>query len=263
MTLIRAWRLSAALLVTVLGGEAVAQQNDVPALLQRITDPDVQVRRDAAHQIAGAPSFPLAAHDRQIFAALNDQDAEVRAWIASAIMDQMATNPDFSQTLLRNQRAVLNILSDSDDVVRELAVKIVFFIRPGPPSEFLGPLTKLLSDPKGPIRRSALAVLAQTRPFPPQVRLAFLDLIARDSDLKAFAIHALNAAGISDSETMDVLERALHDQNSLVKQEAIKGLARIGHPASKYLDALRALAADPNSDAIVKDLAQRAIKAIE
>lgn len=252
-----------ALVIVCLWGRTTAAQGREVGLLEQLKRADAQVRRNAARQIEEDRSFSVRAHGVELFSALSDSDDEVRAWIASALMERLVADPSLSAVMLQNSAALLKALSDPNDAVRELAVKIVYFIKPNPPSDFAGPLIQLLSDGKNSIRRSALAAMAEIRPVDPKVRMAILSLMSAEGELKGLAVRVLGEMRDADPQTVTALTIALKDKNQFVQSEAIKALARIGHPAASAQSALEILLRDTAVDEHVKKLAEQAIKAIQ
>jgi hypothetical protein len=68
--------------------------------------------------------------------------------IAATLMLATAQDSDFTIAANRNKDDIRRALADENPDVRELAAKIVFFLRPAPPAEFPEGLLPLLSDQK-------------------------------------------------------------------------------------------------------------------
>jgi HEAT repeat protein len=80
--------------------------------------------------------------------------------------------------------------------------------------------------------------------------------------MKAYAAKGLGELHDGSSETVEGLVGLLKEKSSFARQEAIKALGRIGPPAAAALEALEAILSDHRMDALSRDLAAEAIRAI-
>jgi HEAT repeat protein/beta-lactamase regulating signal transducer with metallopeptidase domain len=275
--------------ITVPGSPALlwggARQHDttsiaVPALIQALKDPDVEVRRAAVSSLNNLQD-PRAVPG--LVNALKDGDPEVRAGAASALgslQDRRAvpgliaamkdSNRDVRQFALSAlgsmpdadvpDDAILAAINDSDGDVRREAISLALNrmsnrsddenAKPDP--RYVAAFTRLLADSSADVRQEAVEALGAShlREAPAALLAAARD---RNADVRQTVAGALGT--IRDPRAVPALKELLQDPNSDVRESAVSALSEIRDRAA--LEAL--IGALKSSDAAVRRAAADAL----
>ena len=250
-------------IVALLGSSGVAHASIWPTaerrVEQKLTDPDVLVRRAAARSLA---ELPHASARRLALAALADPDAEVRiaaVRVAVAVdttelgprLASFLTDPDARVRLAaaealieRPSPAALAALarasSDSDAKVRATVARALG--ASGSPEVVL-PLLGRLDDPNPDVRRDVVNALAHLGD-----RRAVVPLLAKVEDsastVRRAAARALGSLG--DPRAVSALVLVLRDPDEAVRVAALDAVGRLGDASavSSIVDALKSDEAD-------------------
>jgi HEAT repeat protein len=241
----------------------VPGEAEIPGLLRTLQTSDANARKSSAQQLAMAAPTKAVCDGLPVIADhLSDSDSGVRTWIAGVLMECVIGDPSLAPRVAQQRAALLDGLSASDPTERGMMLRLVASL-PDTPPELRGHLIELLHDPDRKTRRIAIGAVQRLKPLPPEAVAALDSLLERNDEDRGAAAETLGAMKVSDSRTIMLLESALQDKDRYVRQEAVRALAQIGHPAVLALTALRALADDPKTDDLLKKQAGDAIQAIQ
>jgi HEAT repeat protein len=240
---------------------------DVGGLVHQLQTADVETRRAAARSLAelltrSHVDSVCNAVD-QIANGLSDGDSGVRVGTAGVLAICAAKNPELAVSVLRHQAEIVNNLSSPEPAEREMMLNLLSFLGPNLPPPLETPVLQLLNDPGRKVRKAAMYTLLRFKPVPPQAASSLDSLIEQGDDDRGYAAIILGVIKASDSRTIQALRAGLRDKDRFVRQEAVRALGRIGHPASGAIPEIQALASSPDSDPILRDLSKEAIRAIQ
>jgi len=239
-------------------------QADIPAVLQTLQTGDSKARKSAAEQLAiAAPSKSICDAFSAIADKLSDSDSGVRTWVAGILLECVISDPALASLAARQRTALLSGLSSPDPTERVMMLRLVVSLGDPLAGEFQSRVFELLHDPDRKVRLIAVSAVQLYKPLPSEVVMALDSMIENKDDDRGAAAQTLGEMKISDPRTIGLLETALQDKDRYVRQEAVRALMEIGHPAGHAVSALRVLANDPKTDDMLKKLANDAINAIQ
>jgi len=212
----------------------------VPALIEGLKDADVEVRATAARALGDLQDRRGVAG---LTGALQDQSAEVRHAAFLALIqfeDVPLTEP------------LLAALKDPDAEIRARAAQALGERRE---RSAIQPLAVLLSDGSAEVRHAAVQSLAEIRD--PAAGTAVAGALKdRDADVRAAAAQAL--AELHVSPVPEALLGTLRDQHPDVRRAAAQALGELQD--ARAVPGLRVLLQDPSAD--VREAAVEALSAI-
>jgi HEAT repeat protein/beta-lactamase regulating signal transducer with metallopeptidase domain len=210
------------------GDQQPADTAVVNALIARLKDEDLEVRRAAARSL-GRLEDPRAVPP--LIEALKDTDPRMRAETIDALSgfeDERTIAP------------IAALLSDRSEDVRQNALSALSQFEKGVP---VGPVIKLLDDSSADVRHEAVHLL--NRLHDRSAASAVARLIHDSSkDVRVAVIEALGELG--DGGSSQALRDALGDSDPDVRQSAIQALdeLKVSIPEATLLNLLK----DPNAD---------------
>jgi HEAT repeat protein len=185
--------------------------------------------------------------------ALGNSDATVRARAAEAL-------GDLAEEALECVPALARVsLEDKDSGVRAAAVTALARIGASPEA-LLDNAVALLDHADETVRARAGWAIGKLEPSLAERAIPALgERVSTDPavDGKFGAVWALGRIRSSDPEAIDILTRALADENGDIRAEAARSLGRSGTPASSALPALVLLLQD--SDPLAREQAAKAV----
>lgn len=200
----------------------------VPALLEALKDPAVEVRRAAAQSLANLED-PRTVPG--LIEALKDSDKEVRQSSAQGLGQ------------LGDERAIdglIGVMKDSDPEVRQAAVEALGELRS---QKAIPGFTYALKDENKEVRRAAIQALGSLEnPKPVDALIAALK--DNDGDVREAAVNALD--GTEDKRAVAPLMALLSDPVADVRQATCSALGSLRDPSAAQ--AISGLLKDSNAD---------------
>jgi HEAT repeat protein len=212
------------LAVRVLGELGRDAEDAVPALIQRLDDPDLRVRASTLSALIAA-NAPMKNIEPRLHTAIKDPSPVVRA----AALEAIGKLGEDGRSL---QPAVVSALRDRDETIQRAALKVV-----GPAfPDAVQPTVALLAI--APVRIAAIDALGRIGPAAKDATPALATIIG--GDVKDERLHALAAAGHIGSAAKDAatpaLAAACKDGDASIRAAAIAAVAQIeSDPAARLV----------------------------
>jgi HEAT repeat protein len=236
------------------------------SLLQALQSGDVDARKTAAKNLAILLTMKqeesICDSTELIASSLADSESEVRVSIATILAGCASKSPTVAVIVLRHRTEILTDLSSSEASEREMMLNMLSLLGVPLPVDFQAAVLQLLHDPARKVRRAAIYAVLHFKPELSEAGPILDSLIERGDDDRAYAEIVLGLMKTGDPRSIQALARGLTDKEVFVRQEAVRALGRIGHPASTTVSQIKALESDPQSDPILRSLAKEALRAI-
>jgi HEAT repeat protein len=205
-------------------------EEELPALVQRLSSPDAAVRADAADDLLQLDRKARSA-EGALVKLLADPVERVRISAAAALLRITGNNPEAATVLSKG-------LSSADAGVRRAAAAAVGRAGSGATPVVAG-LAAVLNDQNLQVRRAAVRAVATLGPVAAGVASALVPLL-NDPGLMIEAADALGRIGPAARPVPARLVAMLGDnQPTAVRQAALRAMAQIGgpeaHPAVDYI----------------------------
>lgn len=254
-----------ALLIAVLTGLLVGGQ--IPGDTQKaLASADVKTRRNAAKQLAGLETIAGLRADpeatKQLLPALADPDVIVRRAILATIAAASWDSASVRSVLEGEIALILPNLEDPDEENRGLAIQLVAMLTTAEQAESVFPaIIRLIErDTARPaIIRNAIAALTRVAPGQPAAVVEIQRLMAEHDSprVRAKAARMLGTLPHPPEPAVRALVRQLQDEDPVVVEAAIAGLASHPSLARDRLTAIESVAENPALPSSVREAAKR------
>ena len=229
-----------------LGGMGAAASSALPAVIERLTDPDLQIPAITALGKIGPTASPAVPHLIELA-----KSGPVTTRVAA-----LAALTGISRAASAALPVVHDALKDGDIEVRAAAIPALVAVE-SDESKTIATLVKAVSDEDGRVRRPAAAALAKFRERARAATPGLITMLERDTD-RGVALLSLKVIGV---RSVPDLLRALSMKEPPVRVFACDQLAALGPEAKEAIPRLKELASEQPQE--VLEAARAALAKIE